>query len=90
MRGLVRTVCYKSMDIRELLDYLVVNIIKRNTVMYIARSNFHCQNHTVNIAGSMSFIGQLLLVVPFYEQATVRVGSADGDGFLLCFLLALL
>ena len=90
MRGLIRTVCHKSMNIRELLYYLVINIIKRNTVMYIARGYFHCQNYTVNIAGSMCFISQLLLVVALYEQTAVKVSGADCNSFLLSFLLALL
>ena len=90
MRGLIRTVCHKSMNIRELLYYFVVNIVKRNTVMYIAGSYFHCQYNTVNIAGGMCFISQLLSVVTLYEQTAIRVGGTDSNGFLLRFLLALL
>ena len=67
MWRLIRTVCYESVNIRKLLHYLVVNIVKRNTVMDIARCNFHCQNHTVDIAGCGGFLGQLLLVVALYE-----------------------
>ena len=90
MRGLIGTVCHKSLNIRKLLYYLVVNIVKGNAVMYIAGGNFHCQNNTVNITGSVCFVGQLLLVVALYEQTTVRIGGADCDSFLFCFLLALL
>ena len=90
MWSFVCAVRYKSMNIGKLFYYLIVNIVKGNTVMYIARGYFHCQNNTVNIAGGMGFIGQLLLVVALYEQTAVGVGGADGDGFLLCFLLALL
>ena len=57
MRGFVSTVCYKSMDIRELLYYLVIYVVKSYTVMYITGSYFYCQNNTVNIAGGMGFIG---------------------------------
>ena len=49
MRGLISTVGYKCMDIRELFYYLIVNIIKSYTVMYIAGGNFYCQNDSVNI-----------------------------------------
>ena len=63
MRGFVSAVCHKSVNIRKLLDYLVIYIVKRNTVMDIARGNLYCQNDTVNIAGGMCFISQLLLVV---------------------------
>ena len=90
MGSFIRTVRYKSMDIRELLYYLVVNIVKGDTVMYIARGDFYGQNNTVDIAGSMGFIGQLLLVVALYEQTAVRVSGADCNSFLLSFLLALL
>ena len=90
MRGLVGTVCHKSMDIRELLDYLVINIIERNTVMDIAGGYFYRKDNTVDIAGGMGFVSQLLLVVTLDEQPTVRVGGADGNRFLLCFLFALL
>ena len=89
MRGLIGAVCYKCMDIRELLYYLVVNIIKGNAVVYIAGGNFYCQNNTMNITGGMGFIGQLLLVVAFHEQTTFWVCGANSNSFLLCFLLAL-
>ena len=75
MGSFIRTVRYKSMDIRELLYYLVVNIVKGDTVMYIARGDFYGQNNTVDIAGSMGFIGQLHLVVALYEQTAVRVSG---------------
>ena len=90
MRGLISTVGYKCMDIRELFHYLVVNIVKGNTVMYIAGGNFYCQNDSANIASCMCLIGKLLLVVALYKQTTIRVGGADSNGFLLCFLLYLL
>ena len=67
MRGLVCTVCYKSMDIRELFYYLIVNIVKSYAVMDIAGGYFHCQNNSVDIAGGMGFVGQLLLVATLYE-----------------------
>ena len=44
MGSLICTVRYESMDIRELLNYLVVNIVKGNAVMYIAGGDFYCQN----------------------------------------------
>ena len=89
MRSLIGTVCHKSMDIRELFYYLVVNIVKWNTVMYIARGYFHGKNNTVDVTGGMGLVGQLLLVVAFYEQTTVRICGTDGNGVLLRFLLAL-
>ena len=89
MGSFIRTVRYKSMDIRELLYYLVVNIVKGDTVMYIARGDFYGQNNTVDIAGSMGFIGQLLLVVALHKQTAVGVSGADSNG-LLRFLLAFL
>lgn len=51
--------------------------------------NLYCKNDTVDIAGGMRFIGQLLLVLTLDKQAAVRVSSADGDGFFLCILFAL-
>ena len=90
MRGLISTVGYKCMDIRELFYYLIVNIIKSYTVMYIAGGNFYCQNNSVNIASCVCLIGKLLLVVALYKQTTIRVGGADRNGFLLCFLLTFL
>ena len=90
MRSLVRTVRYNSMDFRKLLNYLVIDVVKRYTVMYIAGSNFYCQNNTMNIAGCMCFISQLLLVVVLYEQTAVRICGTDDNSFLLSFLLALL
>ena len=68
MRGLIGTVRYESMDLWKLFHHLVINIIKSYTVMYIAGGDFHCQNNTVDITGSVGFIGQLPLVVPLYEQ----------------------
>ena len=47
-------VCYKSMDIRELLNYLVIYIIKCNAIMDIAGGDFHRQNDTVDITGGIS------------------------------------
>ena len=44
--------------------------------MDIVRGNLYCQNDTVNIAGGMCFIGQLLLVVALDKQPAVWVGSA--------------
>lgn len=90
MGSFIRTVRYEGMNIRELLYYLVIYIVKGNTVMYIAGGNFHSQNNTVNIAGGMGFIGQLLLMVALYKQTTFWVCGADGDGFLLRFLFTLL
>ena len=90
MRSLVSTVCYESMNLWKLFHYLVINIVKRNTVMYIARGYFHCQNNTVNIAGSVRFVSKLLLVVALYEQTAVGVCCTDGNSFLLGFLLSLL
>ena len=90
MRSLIGTVANKGINIRELLYHLIINIIKYYTVMDIAGSNFHSQNNTVDIAGGMGFIGQLLLVVTLYEQTAVRICGADDDGLLLCFLLAFL
>ena len=89
MEVLVCAVCYNSMDFRELFYYLVINVVKRYTVMHIAWGNFYCQNNTVNIAGCMGFISQLLLVVALYEQTALRICGTDGNG-LLCFLLAFL
>ena len=89
MRRLIGTVCHKSVYIRELFYYFVINIVKGNTVMYITGSDFHSQNNTVDIASGMSFVSQLLLVVTLYKQTTFGVGSADSNGFLLRFLLAL-
>ena len=43
-------------------------------IMDIARGNLYCQNDTVNIAGGMCFIGQLLLVVALDKQPAVWVG----------------
>ena len=60
MRGLVCTIGYESMDIRELFYYVVINIVKYNTVMYIARGNFYCQNNSADIAGCMGFITKAL------------------------------
>ena len=58
-------------------------------IMDIARGNLYCQNDTVNIAGGMCFIGQLLLVVALDKQPAVWVGSAFYNCFcLLCFLFA--
>ena len=81
MGSLICAVRYKSMNIRKLLYYLVINIVKGNTVMYIAGGDFHCQNNTVNIAGSMCFISQLLFVVSLNKQTAVRVSGADCDSF---------
>lgn len=90
MGRLICAVRYKGMDIRELLYYLVIYIIKCNAIMDIARGNLYCQNDTVNIAGGMCFIGQLLLVVALDKQPAVWVGSAFYYCFcLLCFLFAL-
>ena len=90
MRSLVSTVRYESMNLWKLFHYLVINIVKGNTVVYIAGGYFHCQNNTVNIAGGMSFVGQLLLVVALYEQTAVGVSGTDSNALLLCFLLSLL
>ena len=38
MRRLIGTVCHKSVYIRELFYYFVINIVKGNTVMYITGS----------------------------------------------------
>ena len=90
MWGLIRAVRYESMNLWKLFHYLVINIVKGNTVMYIARGYFHCQNNTVNIAGGMCFISQLLFVVSLNKQTTVGVGGTDSNDFFLCFLLAFL
>ena len=90
MGRLICAVRYKGMDIRELLNHLVIYIIKCNAIMDIARGDLYCQNDTVNIAGGMCFIGQLLLVVTLDKQPAVWVGSAFYYCFcLLCFLFAL-
>ena len=89
MGSLVCAVCHKGVNIRKLLDHMIVVIVKRYTVMDSAGGNLYCKNDTVDIAGGMRFIGQLLLVLTLDKQAAVRVSSADGDGFLLCILFAL-
>ena len=86
----VCTVSYKGMNLWKLFYYSVVKIVKRNAVMHIAGGNLYIENYTVNIANSMRLVCQLLLVVALYEQTTVRIGRADGNSFLLCFLLAFL
>ena len=90
MGSFIRTVRYEGMNIRELLYHLVIYVVKSYTVMYITGSYCYCQNNTVNIAGGMGFIGQLLLMVALYKQTTFWVCGADGDGFLLRFLFTLL
>ena len=89
MGSLVCAVCHKGVNIRKLLDHMIVFIVKRYTVMDSAGGNLYCKNDTVDIAGGMRFISQLFLVVSLDEQTAVRVSSADGDGFLLCILFAL-
>ncbi len=80
MGRLICAVRYKGMDIRELLYYLVIYIIKCNAIMDIARGNLYCQNDTVNIAGGMCFIGQLLLVVALDKQPAVWVNCSPSSG----------
>ena len=47
----IGAVCHKCVDIRELLDHLVVYIVKRYAVMNIAGGNFYRKNNTVDITG---------------------------------------
>lgn len=87
MGSLVCAVCHKGVNIRKLLDHMIVFIVKRYTVMDSAGGNLYCKNDTVDIAGGMRFIGQLLLVLTLDKQAAVRVSSADGDGFFFASFL---
>ena len=86
----VGTVCHKGVNIRKPFDHVVVYIVKRYAVMNIAGGNFYRKNNTVDITGSMCFIGQLLFVVTLDKQTTVWVCGAFYYGFcFLCFLFAL-
>ena len=67
MRRLVSAVGYNRFNLGKALCYLVIYLVKCNTVMYIAGS-YHCLQHkTVFVTGSMGFISKLPLVVPLYE-----------------------
>jgi len=89
VRGLIGTIGYKGVYIRELLYNSIVNIIKRNAVVNIAGGNFHFQNDTVYITNGVRLIGHLFFVVAFHKQTAIRVCSADSYRFLLRFLFAL-
>ena len=54
MGSLVCAVCHKGVNIRKLLNYLVIYIIKCNAIMDIAGGDFHRQNDTVDITGGIS------------------------------------
>lgn len=68
MGSLVCAVCHKGVNIRKLLDHMIVFIVKRYTVMDSAGGNLYCKNDTVDIAGGMRFISQLFLVSPLTNR----------------------
>lgn len=82
MGSLVCAVCHKGVNIRKLLDHMIVFIVKRYTVMDSAGGNLYCKNDTVDIAGGMRFISQLLLVVSLDEQAAVWIGRVFTTVFI--------
>ena len=87
MWGLIRVVCHKCVNIRKLFYYLVIYIVKGNTVMYVTRCYFYCQNNTVDITGGACFISRLLLVVAFYKQTAVGGCGADSKVFFFASFL---
>ena len=67
MRRFVCGIGHNGLYLWEIFRYLVVYLIKSNTVMNIAGS-YHCLKHkTVLVTGSMGFIGELPLVLALYE-----------------------
>lgn len=43
MGSLVCAVCHKGVNIRKLLDHMIVFIVKRYTVMDVAGGNLYCK-----------------------------------------------
>ena len=88
MRCLVSGICNNGFRLGKGFCYLVVYLIKSNTVMYIAGSYHRFQHKAMAITGRMRLVRKLPLVVSLDEQAAVRVSYAFCDHACLVFLPA--
>lgn len=67
MRGFIRSIGHNRLYPWKIFRYFVVNLIKGYAVMDIPGSHHSLQHKAVLVAGSMGLIGELPLVLSFYE-----------------------
>ena len=83
MRRLVGGIRHHCLHLWEHLNQFVVNIIKRHTVMDIARGNYRLQHIAVFVAGGMGLIGETPFMLSLVKHPALWVCR----GFRYYFLL---